>query len=78
MSHGVTTAEAPLRSAQMIFQLGAGYIASSALQVALKLTIADRLAPGPRTTAALAAETGVREDALYRVLRLLASVGLFQ
>jgi hypothetical protein len=78
MSHGVTTAEAPLRSAQLIFQLGAGYIASSALQVALKLTIADRLAPGPRTSAALAAETGVREDALYRVLRLLASVGLFQ
>jgi hypothetical protein len=78
MSNGVTTTEAPLQAAQLIFQLGTGYIASSALHVATKLTIADRLAQGPRTSAALAADSGVQEDALYRVLRVLASVGVFQ
>ena len=78
MSNGVTTADAPAQAAQLIFQLGTGYIASSALQVAAKLTIADRLAYGPRTTASLAADAGVQEDALYRVLRVLASVGVFE
>ena len=78
MSNGATMADAPPQAAQLIFQLGTGYIASSALHVAVKLTIADRLADGPRTTGALAADTGVQEDALYRVLRVLASVGVFE
>jgi hypothetical protein len=51
---------------------------SAALQVALKLEIADRLKAGPRPVADLAREAGVREDGLYRVLRALASVGVFE
>jgi hypothetical protein len=63
---------------EILFQIATGYIASSALQVAAKLTIADRLVQGPRTAASLAADTGMQEDALYRVLRLLASLGVFE
>jgi hypothetical protein len=65
-------------AAQLVMQLGTGHFLASALQVALRLGIADRLADGSRTTADLAKETGVQEDALYRVLRALASVGVFE
>jgi SAM-dependent methyltransferase len=64
-------------AAQHVFQLATGYIVSTALQIAVRLKIADRLAGGPRDVADLARETGTNEDALYRVLRLLASVGVF-
>jgi hypothetical protein len=40
--------------------------------------VADHLAAGPRTTADLARATNTNEDALYRLLRLLASVGIFE
>jgi hypothetical protein len=66
------------QAAQHVFQLATGYIASTALQVAVRLGVADELAAGPRTAAELAAVKGVREDPLYRVLRLLASVGVFE
>lgn len=64
-------------AAQLVIQIATGHLVSSALQVVVRLGIPDRLANGPRTAAELAAETGVQEDALYRVLRALASVGLF-
>jgi hypothetical protein len=54
-----------------------GYWISQALYVAAKLRLADRVQPGPQTAAELAAETGVQPEALYRVLRALASVGCF-
>jgi hypothetical protein len=78
MSNSVTPAEAPAQATQLLLQLGTGYIASSALYIVTKLTIADKLARGPRTAAALAAEAGVQEDGLYRVLRALASLGVFE
>ena len=65
-------------AAQLVLQCSTGYIASSALQAVVKLKIADELANGPRTAADLAQATGVQEDALYRVLRALASVGVFE
>jgi hypothetical protein len=64
-------------ASQLVIQLATGHIVASALQVALRLGIPDRLANGSRTAAQLAGETGVREDALHRVLRALASVGIF-
>jgi hypothetical protein len=64
--------------AQTVFQLATGYIASAALQTAVKLGIADHLAKGPQPVVALAAAAGVNEDALYRVLRALATVGVFE
>ena len=65
-------------ASQQVFQLATGYIASSALYVAVKLRIADSLADGPRSIADLAAAAGANQDALYRVLRTLSSLGVFQ
>jgi hypothetical protein len=62
---------------QQVFQIAVGYIASAALQTVLQLGIPERLGDGARTVSALAKETGTREDELYRVMRALASVGLF-
>ena len=63
---------------QILFQAGTGYIVSSAFYVAVKLEIADLLEKGPRTAADLAKAAGVNEDALYRVLRALSAVGIFE
>ena len=65
-------------ASQLVFQLATGYIASSALYAAARLRIADRLAEGPRPVEDLAAGGGVDEDALYRVLRSLSSLGVFE
>jgi hypothetical protein len=64
-------------AAQLLTQLATGHMVASALQVVLRLGIPDWLARGPRTAAELAHAAGVREDGLYRVLRALASVGVF-
>lgn len=69
-----TTAPDP---AMHVFQLATGYVISTALQLAVQVGVADHLAAGPRTAQQLAAATGTNEDALYRVLRALASVGVF-
>jgi len=65
-------------ASQLVFQLATGYIASSALYVAVKLRIADSLADGPRSVSDLAAAAGANEDAVYRVLRTLSSLGVFE
>jgi O-methyltransferase domain/Dimerisation domain len=65
-------------AAQHVMQLATGYIASTATYLAVKLRIADRLAAAPQTTADLAKEANVNEDALYRVLRTLTSLGVFE
>ncbi len=63
--------------ADLVLQVGAGYIASISLNVAVELGIPDLLAGGPRPIRDLAAQARVNEDALFRVLRLLASLGVF-
>jgi len=64
--------------AQQVLQVATGYIASTALYAAITLDVADHLASGPRDVADLARATGANEDALFRVLRLLASLGVFE
>ena len=73
----VRTARDPRQDAQQLMQLGTGYIFTAALYPIAKLNIADLLAHGPMTVAELAQTTGTDADALYRVLRLLASAGIF-
>ena len=63
---------------QQVMQLATGYIASSALYVAVELEVAEHLKDGARTSAQLAAATGANEGVLHRILRLLASLGLFE
>lgn len=58
-------------------QLVWGKATTQCLFVAAKLGIADLLADGPQTVDELAAETETSAEALYRVLRLLASLDVF-
>jgi hypothetical protein len=60
-----------------IMKMATGYWIAQALYVAAKLKLADQLKGGPRTSADLAAATGTHPQALYRLLRALASVGVF-
>ena len=62
---------------QQLVQMIVGSWVSRAIYVAAKLQIADLLAAGPRATEELAAASGVASRPLYRVLRALASVGVF-
>lgn len=55
-----------------------GYRLSRAISVAAELGIADLLAASPRDAGELAQATGTHAGALYRVLRLLASEGVFR
>jgi hypothetical protein len=55
-----------------------GLILHQTLYAVAKLGVADSLADGWRSAAELARELKVNEDALYRILRLLASQGIFE
>ncbi|MGH9738437.1 MAG: methyltransferase [Candidatus Acidiferrales bacterium] len=63
---------------QRILGLAMGYQISQALYVAVRLAIPDHLSDGPRSAKQLATATHTDEGALYRVLRALASVGVFR
>lgn len=54
-----------------------GFQVSQGIHVAATLGVADLLADGPRTSDELAAVTNTHADSLYRLLRALASVGVF-
>jgi hypothetical protein len=60
-----------------LHHLMAGHWISSAIHVAAELKLADRLAAGPQSSTVLAQQTQTQPQALYRLLRTLASVGLF-
>ena len=55
-----------------------GHIVASAVNIVARLGVSDKLARGPRSAEDLARECEVNADALYRVLRALGSVGLYE
>ncbi|HZN00127.1 MAG TPA: methyltransferase [Pyrinomonadaceae bacterium] len=59
-------------------QIMLGSIASQALYVAAKLGIADQLVDGPKKIDELAKAVDADAPSLYRVLRALASIGVFE
>ena len=63
---------------EQMMQLATGYWLSKALFCAAKTNVADQLAEGPKPVAELAAAASVHEESLYRVLRALASLGIFE
>jgi DNA-binding IclR family transcriptional regulator len=63
--------------AQTLLQMTSGYWISQMIYVAARLGIADLLRDGPRTCDELAQATGMHARSLYRVMRALASVGVF-
>jgi hypothetical protein len=60
-----------------IWNLLRGALATRALAIAADLRIADELADGPRAVSELAGQTGADPDTLQRLLRALASDGVF-
>jgi ubiquinone/menaquinone biosynthesis C-methylase UbiE len=58
-------------------QMLGGFAVTQSIYAAAKLGIADLLDAGPRTTEELAGLAGVHAPSLYRLLRALASVGVF-
>jgi ubiquinone/menaquinone biosynthesis C-methylase UbiE len=68
---------ADVRPPVAMLQMISGFWISRAIYVAAKLGIADHLCDGHRTVDELAAATGTHAPSLYRVLRALASVGIF-
>lgn len=75
-SSPVTSNGAPPET--VISQILLGRVASQALYVAAKLGIADLLANGPKAVDELAISAGADAPSLYRVLRALASLGIFE
>ncbi len=63
---------------EIIVDLAFGFVLSGALATAAKFNIADRLAQEPRSSASLAEELKVDAPSLHRVMRCLASLGVFE
>ena len=72
-----SAARTPPADVQLL-RLVLGLFVSRALAVAAELNVADLLKEGPLSLQELAARTGSNPDALYRMLRALAAVGVFE
>src|SRR5277367_858304 len=72
------TQSAALPPPVVLYQIGIGHYFSRALYLAASLGIADLLRDGPRTHQELAQATETDPHSLRRVMRLLASVGVFE
>jgi len=70
--------EAALPPQVALYQLATGHYLSNALCLAVKLGIAELLADGPRHATELAEATATHAPSLSRVMRLLASAGVFE
>lgn len=66
-----------LQAPQILFQMLTGAWVSKGIGIVAELGIPDYLETGPKSVSTLATETATHEDSLYRVLRMLASTGVF-
>lgn len=73
-----SAASSPNPAFVQVMQLTTACWTSRCLHVIAQLGVADALGDGPQSTEALASATGTQPQALYRALRLLASVGIFE
>src|SRR5579863_5349642 len=60
-----------------LLQLASGFRTTQALYVVAKLGVADLLVSGPRSCEELARDVGAHSESLFRVMRALASLGVF-
>ena len=58
-----------------LLQISSAYWHSRALYVATRLGVADALGEGERPVGQVAQSLGLHEDHLYRLMRMLASIG---
>jgi hypothetical protein len=63
---------------EIVWNLLRGALGTKALAIACRLGVPDTLSNGPRPVAELAAETDVHAETLHRLLRALASDGVFE
>ena len=61
-----------------LLQISSAYWHSRALYVAARLGVADTLGEGERPVGQIAQSLGLHEDHLYRLMRMLASIGVFR
>ena len=61
----------------LLYQMSIGHYLSRALALAAKLKLADLLKDGPKNYGEVASATGTHAPSLRRVMRLLASAGIF-
>jgi hypothetical protein len=66
-----------LSTRDTLWRMTNGFQVSQAIHVVATLGIADLLKDGPKSADELAEATGTHASALYRILRALASVGVF-
>lgn len=71
------TASADIPPSVAMFRMISGFRVSRAIYVAAKLGISDLLKDGPKSSEELARLTSTHPPSLYRVIRALASVGVF-
>ena len=67
----------PLTPADQLLMLASGAWVTQMIHVAAELAVADQLAAGERSAEELAAACGADADSLFRLLRGLASLGIF-
>jgi len=67
----------PVRPYEVLFQMVIGKWISQAIGTVVEIGVPEQLAKGARRCSEMAREAGVSDDGLYRLLRALASVGLF-
>src|SRR5436189_6369270 len=77
MSEQTQTAPQQIPPHGQMMQLAMGAFPAQAIYVAAKLGIADLVKDGGKTPDELASATGTHGPSLYRLLRSLASVGVF-
>lgn len=63
---------------QQMLQMITSYWSATSIHVAAKLRLADHVKNAPQTADTLAMLTGTQPQALYRLLRALSSVGIFE
>jgi O-methyltransferase domain/Dimerisation domain len=77
MTHNIPEANAAPPQVALL-QMMTGYWVSQSVYIAAKLGLADLLLAGPEQYTALAAASRTHPPSLYRLLRALASVGVFR
>ena len=73
----ITTQQNEMPPQAILMQLAMGAMVTEAIYVASKLRVADILSSGEKHVDEIASQSGAHSPSLYRILRSLASVGIF-
>lgn len=76
-----STQQGPAQGAALavqIIEISRGYMAATCLYAVAKLKIADFIADGPKPVSQIARASKTNEDALYRIMRALATINVFR